>query len=201
MTKKIYIALSFLVVTFLFFTATAFAAGAVEAAVPPDADLSSLGRPLYDAIVHGQYWMAAALALVFAVALFKRYAPAGRGRAFANSDAGGGLLVLLGSFGGAAATLLLGGPMTWDLVIAAAKVATSAAGGFVLIKNILIAPLMKSDWYKNRAPLWLKALISMSTWVFAKQNSVAAAEDAGVKALEDKPAPGNDGVVGKPDEF
>ncbi len=186
------------------FGATAFAAGAVA---PDDGSLLDLGKPVYDAIMSHNYWLAASLALVFAATAFKQYAP-GRAGKWANTDAGGSLLVLLIGFGGALGTGLMAqgtAAMSTALLVSAAKVALCAAGGYSMIKKLVVDPLENSDWYKAHAPPWLKYALDLALWAFNRKSDgdkvIADAEKAGADAVADKPGPGADAAVGKPEEL
>ncbi len=181
------------------FTATAYAADTVS-----DGTLLDMAKPIFDAVTHGQYWLGASLALVLAVALFKRYAPAGKLQDFAHSDAGGSLLVLLGSFGGALGTALLAGGtgmISMALVWTALKVALGAAGGYSLLKKLIIDPLMASTWYQEKAPSWLKSVMMLVLWAFIKPSPTEAATLAGNEAASENPPTGADGVAGTPTDL
>lgn len=147
-------------------------------------------QPILDAITGGQWWLAASLALVLTVGLLKRAAPAGALRDWVNSDVGGSVLVLLASFGGAMATALgAGAAVSWVLAWTALKVAVGAAGGYSLIRNLVITPLTESKWYAS-APGWLKSVVGMLTWVFLKPTPIEAATTAGNDAVVAKPPTG-----------
>lgn len=193
------------VVGLISFTATAFAAGTAD----PTGDgttLLEMARPVFDAVMHGQWWLAASLALVFVVAVVGKYGdkapgPVGKWLArFDGSDAGRATLVLLGSFGGAVATGLAAvgtGAMTWALAWTALKVAVGASGIYSLGRKLL-APLV------GKAPAWLQPLLWVVLWAFDRKagapaaDAVAEAEAAGDAAVTAHPAPGVESVVGKP---
>ena len=173
------------------FTATAFASSAVVE-VPPDGSWLDLARPVYEAFVHGQKLYAGMLALVLAVALFKRYAPDKWG---AHTDIGGALTTLIGSFAGAMATTLASGnAVSWVMVKTATMIAVGAAGGYSLIKKLVIEPFLRP--YAAKAPAWLKPILSMILWIFDRPSPVAVAEAAGNEAVAAKPPTGVAEVVG-----
>lgn len=187
---------SFVLFSFFgFFTATALAAGAVS---PDDGSLLDLFKPVVDAFRGGQYLYAGMLALVVAVAALKRYAPTKYGISdFVHGDVGGTALTLVASFGGAMATTLgAGDPFSWGIAKTAALIAVGAAGGYAMIKKLVVTPLVNSDWYKNKAPGWLKTILSLALWMFDKPDPVAAAEKAGDDAVAAKPAEGTKAVEG-----
>jgi hypothetical protein len=188
--RKLLTSLGIIALGFFAFTATAAAAGEIS---PEDGSLLDLARPVYDAVVHGQYWLGASLALVLAVAAFRKYAP-GKAGAWARTDVGGSLLVLAASFGGAAATGLLAAgtnAMTGELAWTALKVALAAAGGYSLAKKLL-APVLRK--IADKAPPWMKPLFAMLLWSF--ETPIAKAETAGDVAVAENPPTGTDGATG-----
>lgn len=187
-----------------FMATTAIAATAGN---PDDSGLLAdmLGK-VWTAVTGKHWWLASALGLVAAVALFKKYAPAGRARDFANSDAGGASLVLAGAFGAALAASLTGAspvPMSAGLAYDALRVALTAAGGYALISRLIIGPLTSSKWYQDKAPAWLKLSLGTVLWIFSKTKTdvAAEAEKKGDEAVAAKPAEGAEGVIGKPTEL
>lgn len=194
MTKKIIGIIGFPVLILAALAGSSLAAGAV---VPEDGSLVDVLRPLWEAISGKQWWLTAALGLVASVTLLKKYAPAGKVRDFINTDHGSALLVLVGAFGGALATTLGGGAaMSPQMAVDALQVALTAAGGYALINKLLVQPLLRSEWYANKAPAWLKAVISAATWIFTKPDVVREAEKKGEEAVKNNPAPGIDGPAG-----
>ena len=107
-----------------------------------DLDVLSLAKSLYDAVMHGQWALLAALVLVALVfALRKFVAPK---VPFLASDAGGVLLAFFGSLGGALSTAFAAGEaFSWALLFKAAQVAFLAMGGYAALKK-LFAPLLDS---------------------------------------------------------
>lgn len=141
-----------------------------------------LAEPVLQAIMGGQYAAAAALALVLAVALLRRYGvkrwPA------LGSAAAGSILVLVGGFGAALATsLLAGSALSGTLAYSALKVSLLAAGGFSLLKPLIAA-------LQRKAPSWLSPAFRLVSWVFDKPSKIAAAEAAGLAAVEANPGKG-----------
>ncbi len=184
-----------MVLVFIFsFAGTALAAGAVA---PADGSLLDLAKPVLDAVMHGQWFLAAAGALVLTAALAKRqlapHVP------WLRTDWGAALLVVVGSFGGAVFTALVaagpGAVMSSALAYTAIKVALAAAGGYSLLK-----PLIKLA--QAQAPAWLQPVLAVLAWVFESgigtSPDVAAAEAAGDVAVKAKPPTGAAGIVGKP---
>lgn len=194
---RVRVLLSIVVVFLLSFVATAFAAAAVT---PDEGSLLELAKPILAAVMAGQWLLGAATALVFAVAVARRYLV--ERIPFLATDAGGALLTLVGSFGGAVATALAaGGAVSLGLMWTALGVAATAAGGYALVKKLIVDPLRATSWYKERAPSWFRAMFDVLMWIFTKPDAVKQAEEAGKQAVEEKPATGAEGVVGKPEEF
>jgi len=190
------------VITLVSFAATAHATSLADPA-GDGSGLYELARPVIDAILHGQPWLAASLALVFVVALIGKYGdklPGRLGRAMAwldSSDPGRAILVLVGSFGGAlAATLAGGAPMTLAIAWTALKVAIGGAGIYSLAKKLL-TPLV------SKAPAWLQPVLRLILWAFERKERAAAdaatkAQTAGDEAVKANPPTGAAGIVGSP---
>ncbi len=189
--KRILSAVSLFFVFLLAFAGTAFAAGAVA---PADGSLLDLARPVFDAVMHGQYWAAAALVLVVLTALIRKYGT--KRFPVLESSAGAALLLLVGSFGGAFATAVLAGAGA-SLAIAwtALKVAFAAAGGYSLAKSLL-APLLRK--IQAKAPMWMQPIFSLAFYFFDRPTPIADAEKAGAAALEAKPSAGAAAIIGTP---
>lgn len=187
----------------LAFAGTALAGGVVNSAAD-ESSLIDLLKPVIDAFRGGQYVFAGALALVLAVAAVRKYGATKI--PWFVSDAGGATLTLVGAFGASmAATLADGSSPSLNMAWSALGIAVSAAGGYALIKKLAVDPLMKSAWYKERCPAWLRAILDAALWIFAKPSDgekvIAKAEQAGEKAVEAKPSTGADGVIGKPEDL
>lgn len=168
----------------------AFTSGVVS---NPD-DLSEAAKAVLDAVMSGQGWLAAALALVFVVAFARKFgknlpAPIGP---FLQSDIGGDVLVAAGSFGGALATAFAAGSsLTGGLLLTALGVAAAAMGGYrVLAKRAL--PLL--DRLAARFP-FLAPVRAMAHWLLDRE---PAARPAPAKPEEQ---PGVQAIVGKPEEI
>lgn len=198
MTKHIKSFLSMLTIPLLLlvaFGATSFAAGS---ATPEDGSLLDLLTPIWEAATGKHWWLAGSLALVASVTAMKKYAPAGRLRNFVDSAPGVSLILLVGSFAGAVATGLVAAgtdAITPSMAWAAFQVAIGAAGGYAIIKSLLVDPLLASEWYKTKAPAWLKGILSIATWAFTKPDVAKEAEKAGDNAVAANPPKGTDGTV------
>lgn len=186
-------------VAFLSFNVSA----AVDQATNDTTSWLDLARPVYDAFAGHHPALGICLALVLFVALIKRYAGnTSTFGAFIHGDAGGSLLVLVGSAATAAASTLgnPGASISLDLLKQALIVGVGAAGGYAMIKSLLIEPILKP--LAARAPAWAQPLFSVVFWVFdhppGKDPAVvqATAITAGQAAVEAKPATGANGIVG-----
>jgi hypothetical protein len=185
--------LAFLGVVFAGFLTSANAAGTMA---PEEGSLLELARPIFDAVMQGHYIASAALALVFVVALVKRYAPA-KFSPYVHSDAGGALTTLLMAFGGALATATVGGaPWTWAMMWTALGVGLAAMGGYTAIKRLFVVPLLRP--LRDKLPVWARPVLDMVLWMFDKPvEATAKATAAGVVAVAEKPAAGVDAVTGE----
>lgn len=159
-----------------------------------DASLLDLLRPVYEALTAGQYALTTALALIALTALAKRYL--GGALPWLHTDAGGSLLVLVGAGATAAAAGLLapGTHVTLGLLKNALFAGVTAAGGYAMIKNLIITPVLPL------LPSWLRTVLTPLLWIFdgsmkPQEVAIAASVAAGVVAVETKPAQGVQGIV------
>ena len=174
------------------FTATAFAANVIS---PDEQSWFELLKPVYEAFMRGEKLYAGMLALVAAVALAKRYMP-GKAGAWINGKHGQPIAVLVMSFGGAMATAISAGTTPgWGMVKTAALIAAAAAGGYSMIKTLIIEPFLRP--WAAKAPTWIRWALDMVLWIFDKPTPVAKAEAAGAAAVAAKPGTGIEAVTGK----
>lgn len=188
--------ISLLLIASFSFSATAFAAGAVA---DPDSSLLDLARPVYEALSGGHYAYAGALLVILLVALTKRYL--GDRIAWLHSDAGGSLLALLASSAAALGSGLAspGAVITLSLLKSALLVGVGAAGGYAMIKNLIIEPLLKP--LAAKAPAWTQPIFALVFWIFDKPSAIATAVKAGDTAVATHPATGVAGVTGEPTDI
>jgi hypothetical protein len=182
------------------FVATAHAATGAEVATESVLDQA---RPIFDAVMAGHYWYAAAAALVLLVALVQRYgerAPlVGKYLAWTKSSWGTPLLVILASTGGALATALAAGASpSLAMLWAALGIGAGAIGSHKLMKEVG-APMLRA--LQGKLPAWAQLPLSLVLWVFERPDRVAEAEAAGKTAVDAAPSTGIDGVLGKPKEL
>lgn len=183
------------------FGATAYAADSVAGT---ESSLLDLLKPVYDAFRGGNYVAGAALAVVFSVAALRRYAP-GRIAKFMRSDFGATLSTFLVAGAGSIAAASPDGSWSLGMFKTAGGIAVAAAGGYTVIKKLLVDRLVASKWYQDKAPSWLKMGLRVVLWVFDKPaataDTIAAAEQAGKDAVVAAPSNGADGVVGPAEKF
>lgn len=190
------------VLGFASFSLTAHAANVVA---PDDSNfLVDALKSVYDAISTHQWSLTGALAIIYLVAVIKRYL--GDKVAFLHSDAGGSLLALVGAVGTALATSLTpGAHLTPDLLLKALQAGVAAAGGYAILKNLLVDPVLKPMVAK--LPPWAQTLANLVLFAFdhgtsgATPPAAATAEKAGAAAVAATPGPGIAGIVGKPAEL
>lgn len=183
------------------FTATAVAAGFAAHAstelVAPEPSLIDLLKPVYEAFAGHRSALGVALGMIALIAIVKRNI--GDKLPWLHTDAGGSLLALLTSSAAATATGLAApdATVTFDLIKNAVLVGVGAAGGYAMIKHLVIEPLLP------HLPAWAQAILSPVLWIFDGSTKPAAvkiaeAVEAGAKAVAAAPAQGIAGIVGAP---
>lgn len=138
------------------FSGVSLAANAVD---PIDGSLDA-AKAVYDAFAGGHWALGAALSLVVGVALMRKYL--GSSWQWLHTDAGSAATVLAGSFGASLASSLAGGgPLTLSLAWSAACIAFAAAGGYAMLKKLVVIPLAP------KLPAWLQKPV---LWLFEHQS-------------------------------
>lgn len=156
-----------------------FATAAGDLLADPLVDLAGFARLLMQAAQDRNWALLISLALIGAVAAVRHLL--GQKVPFLKTDLGGTLLVLvMGTAGGVATALLAGTAFSWALIPAAAGVAFTAAGGYTMLRRLVL-------------PLLTKALQKAGL----KADPVAEAEKAGESAVAEKPAGGIAGILEK----
>lgn len=176
------------------FVGTAAAATGLE---PDGGSLLDLFAPIIEAIKGGQYAAAVFAMLSALVVLGWRYGSkhwawlgTGEGKAF--------LTLLFGFSSTVGAGLAAGASLSGGLLWAALGTAVAMAGGYSLLKELLVPRLV---WLQSREwmPGWGKTAIDLALWFFARDRAtIAKAEAAGAAAVEASPASGVEGLLGKP---
>ncbi len=151
-------------------------------------------KPVYSAFAGGHYAYAGALLVILLVALSKRYL--GGTLPWLHSDIGGSTMALLlsGATACAAGLATPGAHLTFGLLKTALLVGAGAAGGFAVIKNLLIEPLLKP--LEAKAPAWAKPIFALVLWIFDKPDATVQAEAAGAAAVKANPPTGIAGATG-----
>ena len=181
----------------LAFNGTALASDAVTGA---DGSWLDLARPVFDALSGGHYAYAGALLIIVIAALVKRYL--GDKVAWLHTDAGGSALALVTAAATATAAGLAapGATLSLGLLKTSLAVGVGAAGGYAVLKNLIVDPILVP--LETKAPAWAKLPLALITWVFdhgtSGQQAIAAATAAGTAAVAASPAPGAASVTGTP---
>lgn len=180
----------FILALLAMFTGVAFAAGAT---IPEDGSALDLIKPVIDAFRGGDYPFAASMTIVFLVAIVRRYGTTKI--PFFGTERGAALLAFVGSFAGAMTAGLSGdGEFSQHLLLTAVNVALAATGGYMAVKAFVIDPLLKSKFYQDKAPAWLKSILSLVLWMFESKSktppAIAKAEAAGEEAVKKDPPKG-----------
>lgn len=174
-------------------TGTAFAADAVN---PDAASWLELAKPVFDAVMHGQWWAAAAAAVILAAAGARKLMPSSW-KTGVKGDIIGVATAFVFAFAGAIlnAALAVGfSGMSAALAIVALKIGFAAVGGFTVLHKVT-GWLAGTEWFQSKAPAWLKLALMYVTGVFGS-DAVKKAEQAGEAAVAAKPPQGaGDGTV------
>ena len=171
------------------FTGTAVAAEA--AATDPSA--TELAKSIFDAVMHGQWWAAAAFGVVLACAAARKYMPAAWKTGTKGDIIGVATAFLMAFAGAAAATLAApGAAMTWAVALMALKVGAAAIGGFTVLHKAL-------GWLVSwgKLPPWAMMILSVLAAIVGSSalKKAEAAGDAAVAAEPPKGMAGDDKIV------
>ncbi len=169
------------------FTGTALAA---ESAVAADTSLPDIAKAIFDAVMHGHWWAAAAMGVIMACALARKYMPLAWKTGTKGDIVGMGLAFTM-AFAGTVSTWALapGAVMTLGILATAAKIGLGAVGGYTIIHKIagwLIA------W--DKLPSWAVTVLRMATMLIGS-SAVKKAEAAGQAAVVAKPPTGMAGTT------
>lgn len=168
-------------VALLSFKTVALAASV--AGVDDSSSLLDLARPVFEAFSGGHYAYAAALAVIVMVAALRRYAQPKY--AVLQSSVATTLMVLAASMATAMASALAapGASVTWSLLESSALIGVGASGGFEVLKNLVIDPLLRP--LMSKLPAWAQPIGRVFLWVFDGTGADQAALDASDKASKD----------------
>ncbi len=162
------------------FTGTAFAADVVT-----DPDTSEVLRQIFDAVVHGQWWVAASAVVIGLCGLARKYMPESW-----KTGAKGDVVGIATTFGiataGAVITTLAapGAAMSIAVIATAAKIGAVAIGGWNVLHKV-IGWLVAWD----KMPAWAKSILGLVASLIGS-SAVKKAEEAGSTAVAANPAPG-----------
>lgn len=167
------------------FTSTALAA---EAASTADPSVTEATKAVFDAVMHGQWWAAAALAVVVLGAVARKYMPAAW-KEGTKGDIIGTTMAFVMAFAGAIATVLAapGAAMTAGVALTALKIGVTAIGGYNLIHKL-------ASWgvASGKLPMWAMPIVKLLTSLVGS-NAIAKAEKLGDKAVAAAPPKGMSG--------
>lgn len=168
------------------FSTTAFAAAAIA---PADGNLLDYAKPIFDAVMHGQWWLAASLGVVFACAGARKFMP-DSWKDGVKGDIVGTATAFGMAFGGALATWAVapGAVLTLAVLLTAGKVGVVAIGGYTVIHKAAVW-IASSAWFLTKAPAWLKSVVSLVLAMIGS-NAIAKAEKAGRDAVGAAPGRG-----------
>ncbi len=164
------------------FTGTALAADVVAAADP---SLSETARLILDAVMHSQWWAAAAYGVILACIGMRKLMPASW-KTGVKGDVVGTALVFVLAFAGAIATVAVapGAAMTTAVALTALKVGLAAIGGYTLIHKL-------TGWLAtwDKMPAWAMSVLRMVAMMVGS-NAIQKAEAAGAAAVVMTPSTG-----------
>lgn len=168
--KKLYVWMLGILALLGAFGGVALAADAVD---PSDGSLD-VAKAIYNAFSGGHYAYAAAMGLILGVALVKRYL--GPKIPWLHSDVGGTSLTLAGAFATAMAAGLAAptAAISMGLLKSSLLVGIGAAGGYTVLKKLVIEPLIKP--LQKMLPPWAQPIFSIVLWVFDKPDAAAQVE-------------------------
>lgn len=169
------------------FTGTALAASAADPS--GGGSISDLIKPVFDAVVHGQWWVAAAAAVVLLCALARKHMPAKYTEGVKGDIIGTGLVFVM-AFAGAVGTTLAGPgavAMSAAVALTALKVGVAAIGGYNILHKL-------ASWAvaSGKLPAWALPIVKLLTSVIGS-NAIGKAEAAGDKAVAADPPRGMTG--------
>jgi hypothetical protein len=184
-------------IALMFFSAAAFASDAVA---PADASGVELAKMIFDAVMHSQWWAAAALGVIGLCGIARKYLPASW-KEGTKGDIVGTALAFVLAFAGAIFTWAVapGAVFTTGVLATAAKVGLGAIGGYTILHKVL-------GWLAGwkALPAWLTPILALVAKLIGSdavaQQVEAKATAAGDAAVAAKPSQGVAGVIGAPVE-
>lgn len=171
-------------------TGTALAADAVASADPSLSDTTKL---IFDAVMHSQWWAAAAYGVILAMIGARKLMPASWKEGIKGDIIGTASAFLL-AFAGAIGTwgAAAGATMSFAVIATAFKIGIAAIGGYTLVHKVVG---WISSW--DKVPAWVTPILKMLAMVVGS-NAIKKAEAAGAAAVVADPPTGmtgNDKIV------
>lgn len=167
------------------FTGTALAQSAVASV-----DLSTL-QTIFDAVMHGQWWVAAAAGVIMVCALVRKYMPAAWSVGTTGDIIGTAMAFIIAFAGSIAAWAAApGAVLSGTVVLTAAKIGVAAIGGYTIIHKV-------ASWLVawGKLPAWAQSILSLVTSLAGSNAvTVAKAQAAGDAAVAANPPTGLAGV-------
>jgi len=179
-----------LILTLIGIVLAAFTGTAVAASVATDPSTGDIFKQIFDAVVHGQWWVAASAGVLGACALERRYAP-DSWKTGARGEIIGLAAAFTAAFAGAVGTTLMapGAHMSSTVALAAVKIGVAAVGGYTILSRVLAA---LASWSKT--PAWAKPIMNLIATIIGSKTAaaekIANAEAAGNAAVAASPPRG-----------
>lgn len=164
------------------FTGTALAANAAAASDP---SLSETARMIFDAVMHSNWWAAAAYAVILAMVGARKLMPASWKEGVKGDIIGTAAAFVL-AFAGSVATVMMapGAAMTMAVALTSLKIGAMAIGGYTIVHKI-VGWLGTASWM----PMWAMSALRLVAMMVGS-NAIKQAEAAGQAAVDAKPATG-----------
>jgi hypothetical protein len=183
-----------LAVALVSFVSLSVAFAATGVTDPDSAGVFDLLKPIVESVAKGEFALSAALGVIAAMALTKKYLPDRFGGKFVRSDLGGMLSAFIYASAGSVVTALsTGGDVTSSTMRAALYIGMGSIGGFVALHKLASA-FVGTKWWNEKAPAWLRALVSVVLALIgsnaASKQAEKNAKAAGDAAVKEKPATG-----------
>jgi hypothetical protein len=167
------------------FTGTALAQNVVVASDP---SATEIAKAIFDAVMHSQWWAAAAYAVIIGVIGARKIMPASWKQG-TKGDIIGTASAFAIAFAGAIGTAAIapGATITVAVFLTALKIAVVAIGGYQLVHRIV-------GWLAawDVLPAWVTPLLKLIAMTVGSK-AIAKAEAAGAKAVETTPPTGMSG--------
>lgn len=192
MSSKIKFGVMGFAIALVTFVSMSVALAASGVADPDNAGVYELLKPIFEAVAKGEFALSAALGVIAAMALTKRYLPDQFGGKFVRSDLGGMLSTFIYASAGSVATALgTGDDVTSSTMRAALYIGLGAIGGFVAAHKLATA-LVATKWWNEKAPAPLKLVMSfvlalIGSRAAKKQQADEKAKTEGDKAVKANP--------------